>query len=92
MTNPRRGARYRTLKGWLNATTTICWICGGHVDFTVHPRHRLAPSLDHAVPLSLGGDLLDPDNARQAHYGCNSRRGNRIQRKPTKAHHVSYRW
>jgi len=91
MANVRRGARYRALQAWLNATTDICWICGRHVDFTVHPRHRRAPSLDHAIPLSLGGNLLDPDNARQAHYGCNSARGNRNKVRPGSAH-VSYDW
>ncbi|MFF2475095.1 HNH endonuclease [Streptomyces sp. NPDC058066] len=48
-----------------------------------HPRQRRRPpaplafTLDHLVPLSLGGDLLDPANARSAHRRCNSARGNR---------------
>ncbi|MFF3243368.1 HNH endonuclease [Streptomyces sp. NPDC002870] len=31
-------------------------------------------TLDHAVPLSKGGSLLDPANARSMHRRCNSAR------------------
>ncbi|MEV0470229.1 HNH endonuclease [Streptomyces prunicolor] len=58
-----------------------CWWCGGPIryDITGRPaqRHRDAFTLDHALPLSKGGDLLDPANARSAHRRCNSARGNR---------------
>nr|WP_256122652.1 HNH endonuclease [Streptomyces sp. LUP47B] len=36
-------------------------------------------TLDHEQPLSKGGNLLDPANARPAHRKCNSSRGNRTQ-------------
>lgn len=37
-------------------------------------RHPLSWTLDHIVPLTYGGELLEPSNARHAHYGCNSSR------------------
>lgn len=53
-----------------------CWLCGELVEYGLRARHPKGPSLDHVVPLSRGGSLLDPVNARLAHYGCNSDRGN----------------
>lgn len=53
-----------------------CWICGG----PIARRHRnddpLSPSVDHVVPLALGG-TDDDENLKAAHRGCNSRRGAR---------------
>jgi hypothetical protein len=33
-------------------------------------------SLDHLIPLSMGGARDDPANARAAHRLCNMKRGN----------------
>jgi len=52
-----------------------CWLCNEQIVFHLRPRHPLGPSLDHVVPLAKGGSLLAPGNARLAHYGCNSSRG-----------------
>lgn len=71
----RAGRPYEELKKMIYARE-VCWICGGSVRYDLGPRHPLAPSVDHLVPLSLGGHPLDPQNAELAHYGCNSRRGN----------------
>ncbi|WP_405873926.1 HNH endonuclease [Streptomyces sp. NBC_00005] len=43
----------------------------------LQPAIHDAFTLDHAVPLSRSGDLLDAENARRAHHTCNSARGNR---------------
>lgn len=51
--------------GWL------CGICGEQVE-----RHHA--SLDHIVPISLGG-AHEPSNVRLAHSLCNSRRGDGIR-------------
>lgn len=58
-----------------------CWICGGECDdsdyscedgvFIAGPSY---PSVDHVVPLAMGGKN-DPSNARLAHFRCNSLRG-----------------
>ena len=33
-------------------------------------------SLDHLVPLSMGGELSNPENVQPAHRLCNMQRGN----------------
>lgn len=54
----------------------ICWLCGRSTDPTA-PRYAASlPSLDHVVPLSLGGEHTI-ENLRCAHLGCNRSRGNR---------------
>lgn len=54
----------------------ICQLCLGLVDKTVRPNHPNAPSVDHIIPVSKGGDNTF-QNIQLAHYGCNSRKGNR---------------
>ncbi|WP_435215886.1 HNH endonuclease [Streptomyces sp. bgisy034] len=93
--NPRNGRRYRTLCTEQRALGLPCWWCGKPIRYDITglaaQRHRDAFTLDHAIPLSRGGDLLDPHNARSAHRRCNSARGNRTdhKRQPVRA---SRRW
>lgn len=54
-----------------------CWLCGGAVDMGLKFPHRESASVDHVVPLSLGGDDTRP-NVRLAHLGENVSRGNRV--------------
>lgn len=75
--NPRNGRRYRRLCAAQRALQLPCWICGHNIDLTLDARDPWSFTLDHAVPLSRGGDLHDPANARSAHRRCNSARGNR---------------
>lgn len=51
-----------------------CAICGGKVDPKAKGRDR--KSLDHIVPISLGGPHTLA-NAQLAHFGCNSTKGAR---------------
>lgn len=53
-----------------------CHLCGVDVDPEVSWPHPMSPSLDHVVPLSLGGPHA-PENVRLAHLRCNSAKGNR---------------
>lgn len=93
--NPRNGRPYRRLTARQRALRLPCWWCGAEIDYSLtgHDAQRSpwAFTLDHAVPLSRGGDLLDPANARSAHRRCNSARGNRTtaDRQPVRA---SRRW
>lgn len=79
--NPRNGRPYRTLCKKQRALLLPCWWCGEPIRYDITgplaQRHRDAFTLDHAEPLSKGGELLDPENARSAHRRCNSARGNR---------------
>lgn len=56
---------------------SVCWLCGKPIMFGLRPRHPMGPSMDHVLPRSLGG-WWDLSNLRPAHYGCNSRRKNKI--------------
>lgn len=59
------------------ASSDVCCHCGKLVDFDADPRSRWAPSVEHYEPRSKGGDPFDLANCGLAHYGCNSKRGNR---------------
>jgi len=93
--NPRNGRPYRRLTVAQRNLGLPCWWCGREIDYSVTGRDaQRSPwgfTLDHAVPLSRGGNLLDPANARSAHRRCNSARGNRTDaaRRPVRA---SRRW
>ncbi|MGW3427505.1 HNH endonuclease [Streptomyces melanosporofaciens] len=76
--NPRNGRPYRRLCAAVKAQGLPCWICGHWIDPGLDARDPWSWTLDHAVPLSKGGSLLDPANARSAHRRCNSARGNRL--------------
>lgn len=89
MRNPRNGRPYRRMCEAQRAMGLPCWLCGQDIDYQADPRSRRSFTLDHAVPLSLGGDLLDPANARSAHRACNSARGNRLSAPQARA---SRRW
>lgn len=51
-----------------------CQLCGEPVDFNADPHHPMAPSLDHVVPLALGGEHA-PGNVQLAHMECNRLKG-----------------
>jgi 5-methylcytosine-specific restriction endonuclease McrA len=77
MTQPRSkghvGRPWRRLREQVLAQSNICWICG-------NPG---ATTVDHIIPVSLGGPPLDPDNVKPAHLTCNSARGNGRRGMPT---------
>lgn len=75
--NVRTGRPYRRLCAAVRALGAPCWICGHNIDLQLDARHPLSWTLDHLTPLSKGGSLLDPANARAAHRRCNSARGAR---------------
>jgi 5-methylcytosine-specific restriction endonuclease McrA len=90
----RNGRPYRRLVAAQKALGLPCWICGHNIPEAVDGRtHPLAFTLDHLIPLSRGGDLTDPANARSAHRRCNSSRGNRTTIAPKAARQrASRRW
>lgn len=54
-----------------------CGICGDRVDRRLKYPHRMSASLDHVMPLSLGGSHTYV-NTQCAHWICNVRKGNRL--------------
>lgn len=57
--------------GWL------CHLCGGALQRGARVPERLAPTIDHIVPLTRGGEH-SMANVAAAHFSCNSRKGNRV--------------
>lgn len=53
-----------------------CHLCGRPIDRSLSGRHRWGPTLDHVIPLSLGGRHCYA-NVRAAHLRCNASRGAR---------------
>jgi len=53
-----------------------CGICGKRVNKRLKYPDPLSPTLDHIIPLSLGG-AHTKDNLQLAHYICNITKGNR---------------
>lgn len=55
----------------------LCHICGKKVRRKAQVPHPMAPTLDHLVPLALGG-THEPANVATAHFMCNSIKGDRL--------------
>lgn len=55
-----------------------CGICSTPVDRTLAYPDPMSPSLDHVLPLSLGGHHT-MENVALAHLSCNVRKGNRVE-------------
>lgn len=72
MGNPRTGRPYRRMRAQILAEDDTCWICG-------KPG---ADTIDHLLPISRGGSVLDKKNCLPAHQACNSARGNGTKRMP----------
>ena len=59
----------------------VCHLCGEDIPRDLSWPDPRSQSLDHVVPLSLGGDDT-PANVRAAHLGCNLAKGNRTELGP----------
>lgn len=55
---------------------TTCHLCGDAVDMSLSGRVQRGPTIDHIVPVSLGG-TNDSENLALAHRDCNVKRSNR---------------
>lgn len=70
----RNGHRYRRLRDLVIALYDSCHLCGHRVNKCLSGKHKLGPTLDHVIPVDLGGpDTLE--NSRLAHNKCNASRG-----------------
>lgn len=56
--------------GWM------CQLCNKRIDRRLKFPHPKSASLDHIVPLSVGGADV-PSNVQAAHWDCNVAKGNR---------------
>lgn len=73
----RKGARREpyALADVLSASR--CGICTGGIDQSLSYPHPMSVSLDHIVPLSMGGDDVR-ENVQAAHLRCNQSKGGRF--------------
>ncbi len=56
-------------------TQDVCAICGQPVDKRRKAPDPLSPTVDHIIPVSLGGHPFDLDNLQLAHWACNRKKG-----------------
>ncbi|MFF7966748.1 HNH endonuclease [Streptomyces sp. NPDC007903] len=76
----RSGRPWRALQARVFAEETDCWLCHRWVDQTLPgTTHPMARTVDHVVPLWLGGEPLDRANCRLAHRRCNTIRNNQVR-------------
>lgn len=62
------------------ATQTVCGICGKPVDFSLKRPDPMSPCIDHIIPISRGGHPSDINNLQLAHYACNAKKSNKMQK------------
>ena len=65
------------------ATQTICALCGKPVDFSIKYPNPMCPTVDHIIPISMGGHPSDLDNMQLAHFKCNRKKGQGLDTKKT---------
>jgi 5-methylcytosine-specific restriction endonuclease McrA len=76
----RSGRPWRRVQAQVFAEETHCWWCHKLVDQTLPGRtHPYGRTVDHVVPLWLGGEPLDRSNCRLAHRRCNTARNNELR-------------
>ena len=71
-----KDSRAISVKSVYERDNGVCWLCGGLCDINADPNSNEYPSVDHVLPISLGG-MDEWGNVRLAHRYCNSLRGNR---------------
>src|SRR5690606_1422950 len=79
-TNRRKAGRpWRRIKNRIRRTATVCALCGEPIDTNLRFPHPRSLSIDHIVPVSLGGREYAHSNVRATHLECNRKRGNTTQ-------------
>lgn len=86
----RSGRPWQRLQAQVYAEETQCWWCRKWVDQTLPRTHPMGRTVDHVVPLWLGGEPLDRSNVRLAHRRCNTIRNNQLRaaKRPRPSHTV----
>lgn len=65
-----------TIEYLIERDNSRCQLCFKKVKVKETVPHSKAPTIDHIIPISLGG-VHSKQNTRLAHFKCNSARGNR---------------
>lgn len=77
MTHPRATYQWEKLARQICQPGAICYQCGKPIVFGLRRNHPLGPSVDHIVPIAMGGDPFDPANLAPMHFGENAAKGAR---------------
>ena len=73
-----RQKRHKSSAGYLaKRDGNECKLCGELVDMSLRFPNKMAGSVDHIVPVALGGGH-EESNLQLAHYSCNSRKQARM--------------
>lgn len=78
------GRPYRRAKAQVRATESVCWLCGGAIDKALRFPHPWSFSVDHVIPVEMGGAQNDRNNMRAAHLRHNQERGMGKAKPPTR--------
>ena len=82
-------AVYRKNRAYVLRTQDICGICGQPIDNELKYPDPMSKSLDHIVPINLGGHPFDRANMQAAHLMCNLQKGQRLQARQATAEPAS---
>jgi 5-methylcytosine-specific restriction endonuclease McrA len=56
----------------------VCSVCREPIDMTLPYNHPRAWTVDHIIPLALGGGAYDHDNIAPCHKTCNRLKGTHL--------------
>ena len=75
-------AAYEKAKKIIYGSQSVCAICGRPVNFDLAFPNPWSATLDHIIPISKGGSVVDIENLQLAHLQCNRMKASRL---PTSA-------
>lgn len=67
--------QYERNKKIIFASQNICAICGKPVDFSIPYPNPMCATVDHIIPIAMGGHPSDLENLQLAHFKCNREKG-----------------
>jgi len=73
--------QYERNKKIIFATQNVCAICGKPVDFSIPYPDPMCATVDHIIPIAMGGHPSDLDNLQLAHFKCNRLKGQDLNAK-----------
>jgi 5-methylcytosine-specific restriction endonuclease McrA len=86
-TQNRRAYEFNKIK--VLKENEICGICGQVVDKKYGYPNPLSATVDHIIPISKGGSIIDIKNLQLAHNYCNRRKWDTIKGLNTDKQQVS---
>lgn len=61
-------------------SSNVCAICGKPIDKSLKFPHPMSATVDHIIPIDLGGHPSDISNLQLAHNACNRAKSNKIKK------------